>query len=222
MDSATAEIVLYGITAVGAAVWCFSLRFLLNSRRVRQPLPADRFSTTKPAPSNVITGSAEVEGEPGELAVKAAAGLAKGIDIQIGPLKILERSDERVSFEGPGPGGQSPGQIIRQGEIRFSRASRGKTDIEYEVQISRGHGLFIGGVICQILGLVALAVGFLLIQFLVVQSQDPQIRWQTVQMVQVVHFLWPPFLFGGLYRIGHRVVSRAFDTLVHNLPYQGE
>ena len=222
MNSATAEIVLYGITAIGAVVWCFGLRFLLASRRPRQPAPADRFSMAKPAPNNVIQGSAEVEGEPGELAVKAAASLAKGIDIQVGPLKILDRSDERVAFEGPGPGGRSPGQIINRGEVRFRRASRGKTDIDYEVEISRGQWLFIGGVICQILGLVALAVGFLLIHFFVVQSQDPQVRWQTVQMVQVVHFLWPPFLFGGLYRMHHRVVSRAFDTLVHNLPYQGE
>ena len=222
MNAATAEIVLYGITAIGAVVWCFGLRFLLNSRRLRQAKSADRFSMAKPAADNVIQGSAEVEGEPGELAVKAAASLAKGIDIQIGPLKILERSDERVAFEGPGPGGQLPGQIIRQGEIRFRRASQGKTDIDYQVEISRGQWLFVGGVICQILGLVALVVGFLLIHLLVVQSQDPQVRWQTVQMVQVVHFLWPPFLFGGLYRMHHRVVSRAFDTLVHNLPYQGE
>ena len=222
MNSATAEIVLYGITGVGAVVWCFSLRFLLNSRRGRPAKPADRFSTTKPTPNNVIQGSAEVEGEPGELTVRAAASLAKGICLQIGQLKILERSDERVAFEGPGPGGQSLGQIIKRGEIRFRRASRGRTDIGYDVEISRGQWLFIGGAICQILGLVALAVGFLLIHLLVVKSQDPQVRWQTVQMVQVVHFLWPPFLFGGLYRMHHRVVSRAFETLVHNLPYQGE
>ena len=222
MNAATAEIVLYGITVIGAVVWCFSLRFLLNSRRARRPAPADRFSMTEPAPNNAIQGSAEVEGEPGELAVKAAASLAKGIDIQIGQLKILDRSDQRVAFEGPGPGGQLPGHMIRQGEIRFRRASRGKTDVDYEVEISRGLGLLIGGVIFQILGVVALAVGFFLIHLFVVQSQDPAVRWQTVQMAQVVHFLWPPFLFGGLYRGHHRVVSKAFDTLVHNLPYQGE
>jgi hypothetical protein len=221
MDSATAEIVLYGITAIGAVVWCFGLRFLLNSRRPRRTEPADRYSVTKPPPNNVLQGSAQVEGKPEELAVKAAASLAQGIDPQVGPLKISERSDERVAFEGLGPGGQLPGQIIRQGEIRFRRASEGKTDIEYKVEISLRPWLLIGGVIFQILGLIALVLGFLLIHLFVVQNQDPDIRWQTVQMVQAVHFLWPPFLFGGLYKMQHRIVSRAFDTLVHNLPYQG-
>ena len=86
----------------------------------------------------------------------------------------------------------------------------------------RQQGLFICGVIFQILGLIALAVGFLLVHLFVVQSQNPAVRWQTMQMAQVVHFLWPPFLFGGLDRMHHRIVSRAFDTFVHNLPYQGE
>ena len=123
MSTATAEIVLYGIAAVGAVVWCFGLRVLLNSRRPRRTEPADRFSTTKPSPNNVLQGSAQVEGKPEELAVKAAASLAQGINPQIGPLKVLERSNERVTFEGLGAGGLSPGQIIRQGQIRFRRAS---------------------------------------------------------------------------------------------------
>ena len=222
MNSATAEIVLYAITTIGAVVWCFSLRFLLNSRGARQRAPADRFPITKPAPNNVIQGSAKVEGEPGELAIKAAEALANGIDIQIGRLKVVERTDEKVAFEGGGPSHKPAGQIIHRGEIRFRRVSRGKTDIDYEVEISRGRGLFIGGVIFQILGLVALAMGFLLSHLFFVQNRDPEVRWQTFQMVQVVHFLWPPFLFGGLYRGQYRVVSRAFDTLVHNLPYWGE
>jgi len=214
--------VLYGITAIGAVVWCFSFRFLLNSRRARRPAASDRFSITKPTPDNVIQGSAEVEGGAGELAAKAAASLAMGLGHQIGPLKILDQSDDRVVFEGPRRGGNSPGQIIRKGEIRFRRSSRGRTDINYEVEISRGRWLLFGGAIFQLLGLVALAVGFLTLHLFVIQNQDPEVRWQTVQMVQVVHFLWPPFLFGGLYRGHRRAVSTAFDTLVHNLPYRGE
>ena len=42
---------------------------------------------------------------------------------------------------------------------------------------------------------------------------------QAVQMAQVVHFLWPPFLFGGLYRQRRRVAEEGFDRLLHNLPF---
>jgi len=38
-------------------------------------------------------------------------------------------------------------------------------------------------------------------------------------MGQVIHFLWPPFLFGGLYRRVQTHVRNTFDSLVHNLPY---
>jgi len=40
-------------------------------------------------------------------------------------------------------------------------------------------------------------------------------------MLQVVHFLWPPFLFGGLYRRGRSAVREAFEVMIHNLPYYG-
>src|SRR5262249_33300367 len=42
--------------------------------------------------------------------------------------------------------------------------------------------------------------------------------WQTFQMAQAVHFLWPPFLFGALYRQGRRAAAQ-FEALAHNLPY---
>ena len=46
--------------------------------------------------------------------------------------------------------------------------------------------------------LVAFVVGFWAIHTYVVPN--PQIRGQTIQIVQLVHFLWPPFLFFGLRR----------------------
>jgi hypothetical protein len=44
-------------------------------------------------------------------------------------------------------------------------------------------------------------------------------------MVQVIHFLWPPFLFAGLHRSFSRMLrnlsDRLLDALAHNLPYVG-
>jgi hypothetical protein len=51
-----------------------------------------------------------------------------------------------------------------------------------------------------------------------VTSPDPATRMQTLQMLQIVHFLWPPFLFGGLYRAGRGALRANLDTLLHNLP----
>jgi hypothetical protein len=72
------------------------------------------------------------------------------------------------------------------------------------------------------LGLIALAVGGWAVFTYVASSPEPAVRWQTVQMVHVVHFLWPPFLFGALYRRGMQGVAAQFEALAHNLPYYGD
>lgn len=56
----------------------------------------------------------------------------------------------------------------------------------------------------------------------VASSPNPATRWQTLQMLQAVHFLWPPFLFGALYRRGVKEVVAQLEALVHNLPFYGE
>ena len=76
------------------------------------------------------------------------------------------------------------------------------------------------GAAFQGLGLVALVAGFCLIRVYVVHDPNPEVRWQTFQMLQAGQFLWPPFLFAGLYRVGRRTVHSGLDLLVHNLPYQ--
>ena len=48
--------------------------------------------------------------------------------------------------------------------------------------------------------MVALVAGSWAIRTFVVPHPDPAIRGQVFQMCQVAHFLWPPFLFAGLYR----------------------
>ena len=40
-----------------------------------------------------------------------------------------------------------------------------------------------------------------------------------MQMVQIVHFLWPPFALAGAERMQLRLVRRSIDAFVHNLPH---
>jgi hypothetical protein len=75
------------------------------------------------------------------------------------------------------------------------------------------------GAVFQVLGLIALIGGFFAITTWVVPNPNPDVRAQSVQMVQAVHFLWPPFLFGGIYRMRRRTVQARFEILVNNLPY---
>jgi hypothetical protein len=47
------------------------------------------------------------------------------------------------------------------------------------------------------------------------------VRGQTLQMLQVMHFLWPSFLFGALYRTRGRGMAAQLEALIHNLPFLG-
>jgi len=66
-------------------------------------------------------------------------------------------------------------------------------------------------------GLPIMLVVGTLIWFLVVQNQEPMMRWQVFQCFHIVHALWPPFLFMGLYSSGRRhsktYVSNLLTTL---------
>jgi len=53
----------------------------------------------------------------------------------------------------------------------------------------------------------------------VLPSPNPNVRGQAFQMAQVVHLLWPPFLFASLARQPARWITARVDALVNNLPY---
>ena len=61
--------------------------------------------------------------------------------------------------------------------------------------------------------LVILLVAGVIWQF-VVPNGHPAIRWQVVQMVQIVHVLWPPFLVAALYRRQRRAAESAVGSLL--------
>jgi hypothetical protein len=223
MDTETAQFVLIAIAAVGAVVWLIGLQFLLSTfRRDRERFPqTPEVAELGDVSPHLVAGSVEVDGEPADLSVKAAAVLAKGLAGWT-PFKILERTDQRLSFENIASNVNQPGHFLREGQLRFSSAGRGRTRIDYAIGLKTGDVLFWLGIGFQGLGLAALVGGFLLLWFLVVPDPNPAVRVQVVQMVQAVHFLWPPFLVGALYRRGRNTIVSTLDLLISNLPYHAK
>jgi hypothetical protein len=57
----------------------------------------------------------------------------------------------------------------------------------------------------------AVAVGIAVVGFVV---------WLfALQMMQAIHFVWPPFLFAQLSRQPVKAIRSQFEALVNNLPY---
>ena len=73
--------------------------------------------------------------------------------------------------------------------------------------------LLLGQYIVFIMPAIILGLGAFLF-FKVAPAGNPAIRWQVVQAVQIVHFLWPPFLFIALLRQKNRAVMRTVDQLL--------
>lgn len=213
MSEEVARTILITITSVGGVVWLIALRFLVASRRKGKSVPetaSDHFGLFEPLPKNWLLGSVEVSGQPHIMIENAVAILIKQ-----GPYSILEKTKDQLAFEQSGLAQPGP----RQARLRFMSSGSGRTRIDYTIQASTyGWLLWLGGMF-QLLGLIALVGGSWVINAFCVQSPDPEIRIQTVQIVQVVHFLWPPFLCGALYRHKSRASTEGLETLLRNLPY---
>ncbi len=216
MTPQTAHLIVYSITAVACVIWFAGLQFLLAS--AREPRVDNQFGEIEPSKRLAIQGMVEVEGEPENLSSRAASILAKGSVGQLGPVRIISRTAESVTFEGDAAS-MGIGKYVRQGAIHFARVGQNKTRIEYALDVPHGKALLVGGFIFQVLGLVAIAVGFLLLSTYVADARNRAVRAQSVQMVQVIHLLWPPFLFGTLYRNRQGALRGTFETFVRNLPF---
>ncbi len=216
MDPETGQVVVIAITAVGTVAWLAALAVMLRASRVgnessRQA--AERFEIEGDFPVGTIVGEAEVDGQPEALSAKLASLLARDGMGPGNPVKILTQNRAEVSFE---PAGASM-MGFRGGRIRLSPSGH-RTRVAYAIRTSP-RGYLIGGWIALGLGLVALIAAPSLVFLYVLPSPNPNVRGQAVQAFQMVHFLWPPFLFAHLSRQPGRLCRARLDSLIHNLPY---
>jgi hypothetical protein len=224
METETARITLYAIATIGLIAWLAGAQFLgavYRSERAASQEAVERFDLQSPPSARLVVGSAEVDGQPAALAAKAAAILAKGGTGPLGPVKILKKTDDRIEFEGTGGSviGQPSWRSVRRGQMQFLPGDQQRTRINYAVELCGANGYLIAGAVFSALGLVAVIGGFVLIDTLVLSNPNPGVRAQAIQMVQAVHFLWPPFLFGWLYRASRRSLRVGLEVFVNNLPF---
>jgi hypothetical protein len=224
MDAETGKLVVLAIAGVGALAWLSGFVFMLRVTRERQAKAQEaiqRFEVEEPTAAGTIVGEADVMGQPGELSEKLASLLARDGMGVLGPVKIVSCDSRELTFEAAGlmPGSTGyPTAGFRRGRFRLT-PSGSTTRIEYAVEAQSGHVFIVLGWAFVILGLVAL-VGVCAIMFAyVLPSPNPGTRGQAVQTVQVVHFLWPPFLFGSRSLQPGRFIRARVEALVHNLPY---
>jgi len=173
-----------------------------------------------PAPAERVAGAIEVEGRPADLADRAAATLAAMGREGFGPVRVLSRTDNRVDFVGlHRPGGSASARVVR-GQLRLEPAAEhGRTRVAYAVGLETSKLLLRFGAGISALGLATLVGLSWGLWTYVADSPNPGVRAQSVQIIQAIHLLWPPFLMAWLYRSRQASLRGVVEGLVGNLPY---
>ena len=220
MDIQTAQFVLGGLTAILLAVWIaalvFTWRTFPRSTTGDASLPGDYAAASE---GRVLSASAEVPASAEELARKAARLLAQG---KLGlPVRVAEATADTVRFEAVGPAWP---HAVRGGEAHYRPLGPELTATECSIVIRQSGSVMPRlAAVFVLVGLVAIITAVGLIDTYVVRSPDPNIRFQVFQVLQAIHFVWPPFLFAGIsrgQRSAHEILARQMlDGLTHNLPY---
>jgi hypothetical protein len=221
MEIDDAQTILNAITVGAGILWIAGTWYVAKAGRVgKAPGP--------PAPqpmlvhdatvARAVVGDEDIEGIPRENQAAAVRSLATGIGHQLGSVRIAEETPGYIRFESPRAARRS--LRLGAGEIWFSMQTDQSTHVDYAVEVAAGGVLLSLARLMNVLGLAAIAVGYFAISAWVIP--DVGNRPQVFQMLQTIHFLWPPFLFAGLYRYQYSAVAGEFEAFIHNIPYLRE
>ena len=217
MDQDTARLIVIAIELVGVIAWLGGLAALVRARREIQTTRGwDEDRQLDPEfddSSTAIRGEHVLTGDPEALSSRLASLLASQSVGIIGPVKILKRDARQVVFEP----NQAIASRIRGGVVSLTPKGS-STTLRYRVNVAPSRLLPVGWAVL-LLGLLALVV-MPIVQFqFVVESMNPQVRFQSIQTVQVVHVLWPPYLLAFVSVQPLRQVKGWMDSMINNLPY---
>ena len=107
-----------------------------------------------------------------------------------GPARIIERTSESVEFEiGPS---KREGRAVK-GKITARSRGQRRTSVEASMNIPRS-GTLVAAHAILIIGALVLVGGWYALRTWVLSHELPPIRFQVIQMMQIIHFIWPPFM----------------------------
>lgn len=94
------------------------------------------------------------------------------------------------------------------------------TRVAWSLEVgSLGRGLKLGAAIVLGVGALAIIAAAVIFPTIVIPSEHAAVRGQTWQVLQIVHFLWPPFLFTWQARRLRGLVTERCTDMLQNLPY---
>ena len=221
MSEEIARAVVWTILFVALVVWMLGVRFVARVRRTsRQAAEPDRLNfEVEDAPVDEIVGQTAIDQGPQDLAQKLARALAQPQVSQLGAVKVTSANDQGVTFEQVENLDARLPIRIRQGEVRFTPAEAGRAVAHYRLRVDQGRGRLLAAGLVLAGGFVGIVIAWFVMEQYVISNPDPAVRWQSLQSLQVVHLLWPPFALAAVYRASRTAAAARLEAMLGNLPH---
>jgi hypothetical protein len=205
MDETTASLIIAAVWTVGLAVWMVSLMRVFAARRA-----GDSARPVVLVPPTRFRGEASaVQREVGR-ALADTAPVVFGVTVSATPLG----HDVEFSTAGTGPGSAGLGGV--RGRFRIAAAGKEEVDVSCEVDFAEVDRRAARWTLTMVVGVgapVVFLLPLLLMKF-VAGSESAAVRGQALQVLQMVHVLWPPFLILYLLRQRPRRFAQALARSV--------
>ncbi|MCO6047271.1 hypothetical protein NG895_25505 [Aeoliella sp. ICT_H6.2] len=226
MSIENAWVVFAAIMTVGGLVWLVALALTL---RIGKPSRDQRDFEPDPSYADefaIESGTARMAGDGRTAARRLVRAILQSNQKLYGAMyKIVERGDSRIAIEKVDPlvCNQLPGTYFSHAEFDLRVVSYQEVEVHYRLDLQRIARLMrrISLLLLALAVVVMLVIG-VLIGLLVIPSEQPAIRWQVVQTVQIVHVLWPPFLPIGIYTFGRRSAKMWVENLIATAEFVDE
>lgn len=220
MNSDTATWVFTSILTVGAIVWIWSLAKALRLGLASSE--ADRWPPGEASVFDTEKGELTIRGEPESLSKDLIHSLQQSAPPIMGVIfKVTNRTSQRLILEKTGAlmCNQPAGLYFSEAAFGFTPAGDGTVRVSYCLGYERLVRLLRRVALCVILGagLPTILIVGMVVWYFVVQSNDPIVRWQVFQVLQIAHALWPPFLIMGFYRIGRYQSKNFIESLIASI-----
>ncbi len=214
METETARLIEILITAGGLILWATGLGFTVRTLREPPAPDPDNPGHHLAQPPNMLAGRVETQGRPDEILPRLIEVFSNKLTGG-GRFELIERG--KNFFEYSTAGGIGP--HFSSGRIELRPLGSDRTEAYYRVRLA---GAAAGRILAWVflaLGIGAIAFGAWIILTQVVEHPDPSVRGQVFQGFQILHFLWPPFLFAGRHRRLRKFARAQIESAIHNSQY---
>lgn len=222
MSPETAHLIFFSVGIPMLVVWLLGVRFAFS--RLRRPSAREdalRLDEEPLSGEPLTSGETVVDGDAEAVSKK----LAELILAQSGPSgtfapRIRERTAQRITvhFASGRKGDEKPPLYTLDVTLA---PEGGRLRVRYELRARRLLTIFraLAWIVCFLYGGLFVIGVPVAIWLLVLRSEDAALRMQTIQIVQMVHGVWPPFLLGFVWGRIRRALDRNLEALFANLEH---